>query len=124
MSMKILTIVGARPQFIKAAVLSRLIAKDPDVEEVLVHTGQHYDSNMSDVFFEEMNIPVPKYNLHIQSKFHGEMTGNMMAEIEKAIDAAFKQNNFDQVIEEQSKYMNLKRVEKFLSDKLGSRAIN
>lgn len=81
--MKILTIVGARPQFIKAAVLSRIIAKEDDVDEILVHTGQHYDANMSEVFFEEMEIPKPKYNLQIQSKLHGEMTGLMMVEIEK-----------------------------------------
>lgn len=81
--MKILTIVGARPQFVKAAVLSRIIAEDNSVEEILVHTGQHYDANMSDVFFEEMDIPKPKYHLNIQSSYHGEMTGLMMAEIEK-----------------------------------------
>ncbi len=81
--MKIITIIGARPQFIKAAVLSRAIEKDEDIEEVLVHTGQHYDANMSEVFFDDMQIPKPKYNLHIQSKFHGEMTGLMMMEIEK-----------------------------------------
>lgn len=81
--MKILTIIGARPQFIKAAVLSRIISEQNDVEEVLIHTGQHYDSNMSDIFFEEMNIPKPNYNLQVKSKFHGEMTGKMMAEIEK-----------------------------------------
>lgn len=83
--MKIVTIIGARPQFVKAAVLSRIIADDKDVEEILVHTGQHFDENMSDVFFEEMYIPKPKYNLHIQSKFHGEMTGLMMIEIEKVV---------------------------------------
>ncbi|MBS1777385.1 MAG: UDP-N-acetylglucosamine 2-epimerase (non-hydrolyzing) [Bacteroidetes bacterium] len=81
--MKILTIIGARPQFVKAAVLSRCIVNTPNVEEVLVHTGQHYDKNMSDIFFEEMEIPEPKYNLQIHSKFHGEMTGKMMTEIEK-----------------------------------------
>lgn len=83
--MKILTIVGARPQFIKAAVLSRIIANDEGTSEILVHTGQHYDENMSDVFFDEMNIPKPDYNLHIQSKLHGEMTGKMMTEIEKVV---------------------------------------
>lgn len=83
MQMKILTIIGARPQFVKAAVLSRCIQQTDHVQEILVHTGQHYDKNMSDVFFEEMDIPQPKYNLHIQSKFHGEMTGKMMTEIEK-----------------------------------------
>ncbi len=81
--MKILTIIGARPQFIKAAVLSNEIANHLDIEEIIVHTGQHYDSNMSDVFFNDMKIPKPKYNLHIQSKTHGEMTGMMMTEIEK-----------------------------------------
>lgn len=81
--MKILTIVGARPQFIKAAVLSRLIANDSSVNEIIVHTGQHYDSNMSEVFFEEMSIPRPLYNLHVKSKLHGEMTGKMIIEIEK-----------------------------------------
>lgn len=83
--MKILTIVGARPQFVKAAVLSRIIANDQETSEVLVHTGQHYDENMSDVFFDEMNIPRPDYNLHIQSKLHGEMTGKMMEKIEKVV---------------------------------------
>ncbi|QIL39213.1 UDP-N-acetylglucosamine 2-epimerase (non-hydrolyzing) [Pedobacter sp. HDW13] len=81
--MKILTIIGARPQFVKAAVLSRIIAKDDSVTELLVHTGQHYDSNMSDVFFEEMQIPKPNYQLKIKSKYHGEMTALMMIEIEK-----------------------------------------
>jgi len=83
--MKIVTIIGARPQFIKAAVLSRIIQNDPEVKEILIHTGQHYDENMSDVFFDEMSIPKPEYNLHIQSKLHGEMTGKMMAEIEKVV---------------------------------------
>jgi UDP-GlcNAc3NAcA epimerase len=81
--MKILTIIGARPQFVKAAVLSRIIAEQKDIEEVLVHTGQHYDTNMSEIFFEEMSIPKPNYNLQVKSKFHGEMTGKMMTEIEK-----------------------------------------
>lgn len=80
--MKILTVIGARPQFIKAAVLSRLIKEHSLITEILVHTGQHYDSNMSAVFFEEMDIPQPNYSLNIQSKLHGEMTGKMMTEIE------------------------------------------
>ncbi|RDI12182.1 non-hydrolyzing UDP-N-acetylglucosamine 2-epimerase [Flavobacterium sp. AG291] len=87
--MKILTIVGARPQFVKAAVLSRAISQRSDITEILVHTGQHYDANMSDVFFEEMNIPQPDYNLHVQSKLHGDMTGKMMSEIE---NIAIKEN--------------------------------
>ena len=59
--MKIVTIIGARPQFIKAAVVSRAISSFPDVQEVIVHTGQHFDTNMSDIFFEEMCIPKPNY---------------------------------------------------------------
>jgi UDP-N-acetylglucosamine 2-epimerase (non-hydrolysing)/UDP-GlcNAc3NAcA epimerase len=61
--MKIVTVVGARPQFIKAAALSRVLRKEH--QEILVHTGQHFDSNMSDVFFEELGIPQPEYNLGI-----------------------------------------------------------
>jgi UDP-GlcNAc3NAcA epimerase len=82
---KIVTILGARPQFIKASVLSRLILKDDQLQEVIIHTGQHFDKNMSDIFFDEMEIPKPKYNLKIQSKLHGEMTGLMMSEIEKIV---------------------------------------
>ena len=59
--MKIVTIIGARPQFIKAAVVSRAISSFPDVQEVIVHTGQHFDMNMSDIFFKEMCIPKPNY---------------------------------------------------------------
>jgi len=80
--MKLLTIVGARPQFIKAAVLSREIAAREDVDEVIVHTGQHFDRNMSDVFFEEMKIPKPHFNLKINSLSHGAMTGRMLEKIE------------------------------------------
>jgi len=80
---KIITIIGARPQFIKASVLSRLVSRESQLEEVIIHTGQHFDKNMSDIFFDEMEIPKPKYNLKIQSKLHGEMTGLMMIEIEK-----------------------------------------
>lgn len=83
--MKILTIVGARPQFIKAAVVSRAFAKSSNLEEVIVHTGQHFDSNMSDVFFEEMSIPKPKYNLDINGLGHGAMTGQMLEKIEEII---------------------------------------
>ena len=80
--MKILTIVGARPQFIKAAAVSRAVAKFEGVTEVIVHTGQHFDKNMSDVFFEEMHIPKPDYHLHINSLSHGAMTGRMLEGIE------------------------------------------
>lgn len=83
--MKIVTIVGARPQFVKAAVLSRLIQESNDIEEVLVHTGQHFDHNMSDVFFEEMEIPRPKYNLEVHGLDHGAMTGQMLEKIEEVI---------------------------------------
>lgn len=82
--LKIVTILGARPQFIKAAAVSALFSKHFD--EILVHTGQHYDSNMSDVFFEELNIPTPKYHLNIGSGSHGAMTGAMLTEIEKVLE--------------------------------------
>lgn len=81
--MKILTVVGARPQFIKAAVVSRQLRKN--MEEILVHTGQHYDYNMSDVFFEQLSIPHPDYNLGISGGTHGEMTGRMLESIEATI---------------------------------------
>lgn len=79
---KIVSILGARPQFVKAAVLSRIIREKNEFEEVIVHTGQHFDPNMSDVFFEEMEIPRPKYNLDIHSLSHGAMTGRMLEKIE------------------------------------------
>lgn len=81
---KILTVVGARPQFVKAATLSRQFAKF-NVDEKIVHTGQHYDANMSDVFFEEMEIPKPVYNLDIHGIGHGAMTGRMLEGIEQII---------------------------------------
>jgi len=83
--MKILTIVGARPQFIKAGTLSRYISNLLDVTEVIVHTGQHYDSNMSDVFFDELKIPKPHYNLNIGGLSHGVMTGRMIEGLEGII---------------------------------------
>ena len=84
MSKKIVTIVGARPQFIKAAAVSRMISKH-GLTEVLVHTGQHFDDNMSKVFFEEMSIPKPQYNLDIHSLSHGAMTGRMIEQIENIL---------------------------------------
>ena len=76
--MKILTVIGARPQFVKAAALSRDFQSRPGIDEVIVHTGQHFDYGMSDVFFEEMEIPRPKHQLGIHSVGHGAMTGRML----------------------------------------------
>lgn len=81
--MKILTILGARPQFIKAGSVSREIAKHKEIKELIVHTGQHYDANMSDIFFDEMQIPKPDYFLGIGGKSHGAMTGQMIEKIEE-----------------------------------------
>ncbi len=83
--MKIVTIVGARPQFIKAATLSRVVRNLPGIREILVHTGQHYDENMSDVFFRQLDIPVPDYNLGTGSGSHAVQTGAMMAGIEEVL---------------------------------------
>lgn len=83
--MKIVTVLGARPQFVKAATLSREFANEPGIEEVIVHTGQHYDENMSDIFFDEMQIPRPRHFLQIKSKLHGEMTGRMLADVERVL---------------------------------------
>ena len=83
--MKILTIVGARPQFIKASVVSRELSIHSSVVERIVHTGQHYDENMSELFFSQMDIPKPFLNLEIHSISHGAMTGQMLMGIEKAL---------------------------------------
>lgn len=89
--MKILTILGARPQFIKAAVVSRAIrlhneaGRSPRFQEDIIHTGQHYDDNMSQVFFDELGIPQPVINLNIGSGTHGEMTAKMLVAIEGQI---------------------------------------
>ena len=85
--MKVLTVVGARPQFIKAAVVSRAFAmrSSESVREVLLHTGQHYDESMSDVFFRELQIPKPDYNLGIGGGTHGQNTGRMIESIESAL---------------------------------------
>jgi UDP-GlcNAc3NAcA epimerase len=89
--MKIITIVGARPQFIKAQAVSRALTvrnsqhKTHPANEILVHTGQHYDYEMSQIFFEELNIPEPNYHLEVGSADHGEMTGKMLDRIEKVL---------------------------------------
>ena len=83
--MKIVTILGARPQFIKAGIVSREIAKQSEIKEIIVHTGQHYDVNMSDVFFDEMKIPKPHYHLNINGLSHGAMTGQMLEKIEEVL---------------------------------------
>ena len=85
--MKIVTIIGARPQIIKAAALSRAIKEyqKNDVREIIVHTGQHYDENMSQVFFDELDIPKPDYNLHVGSASHGVQTARMTEGIERIL---------------------------------------
>jgi UDP-GlcNAc3NAcA epimerase len=84
---KILTVIGARPQIIKAAAISRAIAEHfaDELTEILVHTGQHYDQNMSEVFFEELGIPKPNYNLAVGSGTHGHMTAAMISGLEDII---------------------------------------
>lgn len=83
MRKKIVTILGARPQFIKAATISRVIAEHGNLlEEQIIHTGQHYDDNMSDLFFRELDIPIPHINLAIGSGMHGMQTGEMLKLIE------------------------------------------
>lgn len=83
--MKIVTVLGARPQFIKASVVSRAIAQSGLLTEVVIHTGQHFDANMSDVFFEELGMDKPAYHLDIHGGSHGDMTGRMLIEIEKVL---------------------------------------
>src|SRR3990167_5707607 len=83
--MKICTVVGARPQFIKAATLSRVIATLPSIDEIMIHTGQHYDHTMSDHFFDELAIPKPGYSLHIGSGLHGQQKGQMLGAIEDVL---------------------------------------
>ncbi len=82
---KILTIIGARPQFIKASAVSAAIAASERLTEVVAHTGQHFDANMSDVFFAELGMAAPAYHLDIHGGGHGEMTGRMLIEIEKVL---------------------------------------
>ena len=85
--MKLLTVIGARPQIIKAAAISRAIANgfSDQVEERILHTGQHYDANMSQVFFDELGIPQPHYNLNVGSGRHGVQTAKMISGIEEVL---------------------------------------
>jgi len=82
---KIVTVLGARPQFIKASVVSHAISKERRFQEILVHTGQHFDANMSDVFFAELGMSAPSYFLGINGGGHGEMTGRMLADVERVL---------------------------------------
>lgn len=82
---RVLTVVGARPQFVKAAALSRAIAMGDGITEVLVHTGQHFDPEMSQVFFDELGLAPPRFHLGIHGGGHGEMTGKMLAALERLI---------------------------------------
>ncbi|MCZ8109097.1 MAG: UDP-N-acetylglucosamine 2-epimerase (non-hydrolyzing) [Burkholderiales bacterium] len=87
MPVRILTVVGARPQFIKAAAVSRAIRETEGIDEIMVHTGQHFDADMSDVFFDELDIPAPAHRLDIHGGGHGEMTGRMMQALEPVVIA-------------------------------------
>lgn len=91
--LRLVTIVGARPQFIKAAPVSKALLKN-NINEILVNTGQHYDDEMAGVFFRELNLPEPKYNLKVGSGSHAEMTSKMLIEIEKVLN----QENPDMVL--------------------------
>ena len=82
--MKICSVIGARPQFIKSAPLSKKLS-ERNIEEIIIHTGQHYDKNMSGIFFQQLNIPKEKYNLNINQLSHGAMTGRMIESIEKIL---------------------------------------
>ena len=83
--MKIVTVLGARPQFIKAAVVSKMLSQVDDIHEIMVHTGQHFDNNMSQLFFEEMQLPKPSYHFDIHGLPHGALTGRMMERIEEVL---------------------------------------
>src|SRR5688572_18276031 len=83
--MKLVTVVGARPQFIKAAALSHALRQQDKIRAVLVHTGQHFDDNMSDIFFNQMGIPKPDHKFNINGLSHGAMTGQMLEAVEMVL---------------------------------------
>ena len=83
--MKIATVIGARPQFIKASIVSSELKNHSGIDEFLIHTGQHYDKSMSDIFFSQLSIKKPKYNLDISGTTHGNMTGRMIVAIEETL---------------------------------------
>ena len=85
--MKIVSVIGARPQFIKAAAVSRVLRTSSGIEEILVHTGQHYDENMSDIFFRQLDIPEPEFNLEVGSGSHAYQTGMMLKGIEDVLQS-------------------------------------
>src|SRR5437763_10788411 len=84
-SKKLVTIVGARPQFIKAFALSRALAGTPEFEEVLIHTGQHFDENMSAIFFQELGIKQPNYHFVLEGMERGPITAQMLAKLETVL---------------------------------------
>lgn len=83
--MRLITVVGARPQFVKAAAVSRALQETTGVEETLVHTGQHFDANMSGVFFDQLGVPAPRFHLGVHSATHGDMTGRMLQALERTM---------------------------------------
>jgi UDP-GlcNAc3NAcA epimerase len=82
---KIMTVIGARPQFIKAAIVSKALRKQSSIEEIIIHTGQHYDTNMSQIFFDALEIPQANYQLGIGSESQGKQTGAMLIAIEELL---------------------------------------
>jgi UDP-N-acetylglucosamine 2-epimerase len=83
--MKIINIIGARPQFIKVGVVNKALVENPNFESIIIHTGQHYDENMSKVFFDELEIARPDYNLNVGSGTHGKQTADMLSGIEEVL---------------------------------------
>ncbi len=83
--MKLLTVVGTRPEYIKAAAIAHALSKFSDIQHILLNTGQHYDANMCEIFFREMNMPLPDYNFQITGKSHGAMTGEILTKIEEVL---------------------------------------